>query len=44
MMKRQTFFLGGLHTLGDPALELFDGIATNSKFDEMKRHEGDVRA
>jgi hypothetical protein len=39
MMKRQTFFLGRLHALGDPAFEFLDRLAADGKLDEMKRHE-----
>src|SRR6516164_986245 len=36
---RKTLFLCGLHALGDPALQLFDGIAANGELDQVKRHE-----
>ncbi|MGH6753361.1 MAG: hypothetical protein ACREDP_14445, partial [Bradyrhizobium sp.] len=39
MTERQAFFLGGCHPFGNPALEFFDGLATNGELDEMKRHD-----
>ena len=42
VMGRQALFLGGLHALGDPALEFLDGLAADGKLDEMKRHDGEV--
>jgi hypothetical protein len=36
---RQTFLLGGLHPLGNPLFELFDGIAANGKLENVKWHE-----
>jgi hypothetical protein len=39
MAKRQALFLGGCHPFGNPAFELFDGLATDGELDEMKRHD-----
>jgi hypothetical protein len=44
MAKRKAFFLGRLHTLGDPAFEFLDGLAADGELDEMKRHALDVSA
>jgi hypothetical protein len=38
MRTRQALLLGGLHALGDPALEFLDGFAADGELDEMKRH------
>src|SRR6185437_3040331 len=42
VMARQTLALGGSHAFGDPALEFLEGLATDGKLDEMKRHSSCV--
>ena len=39
--RRQTALPGLQRPFGDPTLEVFDGLAANGKFDEMKRHDWD---
>src|SRR5262249_27939252 len=35
---RKTFLLCGLHPFSDPPFEFLDGIATNGKLENVKRH------
>src|SRR5262249_4260981 len=38
MALGKTLLLGGLHPLGNPFFQFFDGIAANGKLDDVKRH------
>jgi len=38
VMRRQALLLGGSDALRDPALQLLDGLTTDGKLDDMKRH------
>ena len=38
MMGRLALLFGSLHPFGNPLLQVLDGIATDAKLDQMKRH------
>jgi hypothetical protein len=38
VMTRQPLFLCGAHPLGNPAFQFLDGLASDGKLDNMKRH------